>query len=50
MPKTTDIFGKKSRSYFHRHNVFFKVTDAIADRIMIPFDRITGKDTKAPGH
>ncbi|KAK7181442.1 hypothetical protein DPSP01_008674 [Paraphaeosphaeria sporulosa] len=32
------IFGKKSRSFFHRHNVFFKVTDAIADKIMMPLD------------
>ncbi|KAF2749747.1 MFS transporter-like protein [Sporormia fimetaria CBS 119925] len=28
------IFGKKNRSFFHRHNVFFKVTDAVADTIM----------------
>ncbi|KAF2280732.1 MFS transporter-like protein [Westerdykella ornata] len=27
------IFGKKNRSFFWRHNVFFKVTDWIADRL-----------------
>ncbi|KAF2740469.1 putative MFS transporter [Polyplosphaeria fusca] len=27
------IFGKKSRSFFHRHNVFFNITDWIADKL-----------------
>ncbi|KAF2845091.1 MFS transporter-like protein [Plenodomus tracheiphilus IPT5] len=27
------IFGKKSRSFFYRHNVFFKVTDWVADKL-----------------
>jgi len=26
-----DIFGKKNRSFFARHNVFFKISDEIAD-------------------
>jgi hypothetical protein len=38
-----DIFGKKSRSFFHRHNVFFKFTDAIADKIMVPLDWVARK-------
>lgn len=28
-----DVLGKKNRSFFWRHNVFFKVTDWIADRL-----------------
>ncbi|KAJ4301180.1 hypothetical protein N0V90_003270 [Kalmusia sp. IMI 367209] len=47
------IFGKKSRSFFHRHNIYFKLTDAIADKIMIPLDWIGSKvvfwDTNAVG-
>ncbi|KAF2474725.1 MFS transporter-like protein [Lindgomyces ingoldianus] len=27
------VFGKKNRSFFHRHNVFFDVTDWIADHL-----------------
>ncbi|KAH8731490.1 MFS transporter-like protein [Phaeosphaeriaceae sp. PMI808] len=27
------IFGKRNRSYFFRHNVFFKATDWVADRL-----------------
>ncbi|KAF2015979.1 MFS transporter-like protein [Aaosphaeria arxii CBS 175.79] len=27
------IFGKKNRSFFYRHNVFFRATDWIADRL-----------------
>lgn len=38
-----DIFGKKSRSFFHLHNVYFKLTDAIAAQIMKPLDFIARK-------
>jgi hypothetical protein len=38
-----DIFGKKSRSFFHRHNIYFKLTDAIANTIMVPLDWIASK-------
>jgi MFS family permease len=27
------ILGKKNRSFFHRHNVFFKATDWVADKL-----------------
>ncbi|KAI4943943.1 hypothetical protein J4E91_009090 [Alternaria rosae] len=27
------IFGKRNRSFFHRHNVFFAVTDWVADKL-----------------
>ncbi|KAF2134125.1 MFS transporter-like protein [Dothidotthia symphoricarpi CBS 119687] len=27
------IFGKRNRSFFHRHNVFFKATDAVAEKL-----------------
>ncbi|KAF1998045.1 MFS general substrate transporter [Amniculicola lignicola CBS 123094] len=27
------VFGKKNRSFFHRHNIFFKGTDWIADKL-----------------
>lgn len=27
------IFGKKSRSFFHRYNIFFAVTDWVADKL-----------------
>lgn len=30
------MFGKKSRSFFYRHNIFFMLTDAIAE----PFVRL----------
>ncbi|KAF1929683.1 MFS general substrate transporter [Didymella exigua CBS 183.55] len=33
------VFGKRSRSFFHRHNVFFKATDWIADGTMGLFAR-----------
>lgn len=35
------IFGKKNRSFFYRHSVFFKASDWIADRIVkiLPFSR-----------
>ncbi|KAF2441280.1 MFS general substrate transporter [Karstenula rhodostoma CBS 690.94] len=36
VPCTSSV--KKSRSFFHRHNVYFKLTDAIADKIMMPLD------------
>jgi MFS family permease len=29
-----DILGKRNRSFFYRHNIFFKVTDWIADKLM----------------
>lgn len=29
----TDILGKKNRSFWYRHNVFFKATDWVADRL-----------------
>lgn len=38
-----DILGKKNRSFFYRHNVFFKVTDWIADKIVAPFDKLSRK-------
>ncbi|KAF2178501.1 MFS transporter-like protein [Zopfia rhizophila CBS 207.26] len=27
------VFGKKNRSFFHRHNVFFNISDWVADRL-----------------
>jgi len=39
----TDILGKKNRSFFHRHNIFFKLTDAIATPITRVWDKIFGK-------
>ncbi|KAH6612525.1 MFS transporter-like protein [Boeremia exigua] len=36
------ILGKKNRSFFHRHNVFFKSTDAVADFILRIFGQGKG--------
>ncbi|KZM23094.1 uncharacterized protein EKO05_0008321 [Ascochyta rabiei] len=35
------VLGKKNRSFFHRHNVFFKASDWVADGIVkiMPFSR-----------
>ncbi|KAF3005750.1 hypothetical protein E8E13_006796 [Curvularia kusanoi] len=33
------VLGKKNRSFFHRHNVFFKATDALANSILGVFGR-----------
>ena len=30
---SADVFGKKNRSFFYRHNVFFKASDWVADRL-----------------
>ena len=29
-----DIFGKKNRSFFHRYNIFFAITDWVADKLI----------------
>lgn len=34
---TADILGKKNRSFFHRHNVFFRATDALANGVLCVF-------------
>ena len=38
------IFGKKNRSFFYRHNIFFKTTDWIADKLTF-----SKKQSKKPG-
>ncbi|KAJ4988389.1 Protein HOL1-like protein 2 [Stagonosporopsis vannaccii] len=35
------ILGKKNRSFFHRHNVFFRATDALANAVLCVFSRGT---------
>ncbi|KAF2683249.1 MFS transporter-like protein [Lentithecium fluviatile CBS 122367] len=37
------VFGKKNRSLFHRHNIFFKATDAVAGPVVDLWDRIVGR-------
>lgn len=34
---TADILGKKNRSFFHRHNVIFRATDALANCVLCVF-------------
>jgi hypothetical protein len=41
-PRKKDILGKKNRSFFHRHNVFFKATDALANPVVRLWDRLLG--------
>ncbi|OSS53973.1 hypothetical protein B5807_01784 [Epicoccum nigrum] len=36
------VLGKKNRSFFHRHNVFFKATDALANCSLRVFARGSG--------
>ena len=40
-----DILGKKNRSFLHRHNVFFKATDALANFTL----RVSTRSSKTAG-
>lgn len=40
-----DIFGKRNRSFFHRHNIFFRATDWLANGVL----RLLARGSEALG-